>query len=113
MSKASPPILDTSSFPPGGWTYFEARTGWSIGDKSFDVTVAEYFKHCQGNPGKDLPNERAECERRVAVFNCAKNDYDPRYCESQTPAVIVGAVNANGVSTPIPPPNCKTCGPTT
>lgn len=66
-------LRNRNNFPPGGFPYFQAETGWSatlyIG---FDAVVSEIISHRRANPRFKLPTDRATVEHTLEQYTVAR-----------------------------------------
>lgn len=59
--------LDTHTFPPGGWTYFQAQTGYTVPfGFTFQQTVDMIIKHRRANPAVQIRHQLSLDPNRVA-----------------------------------------------
>lgn len=66
-------LRNRNNFPPGGFPYFQAETGWSatlyIG---FDAVVSEIIAHRRANPRFKLPTDKATVEHELEQYTVAR-----------------------------------------
>jgi len=82
------PLKSRRIFPPNGFKFYEARTGWSVaGGLDFDQVVASIIKHRLANP--KFANEWATDTITVADeldnYTCQRIGNDPNYCDGGSP----------------------------
>lgn len=77
------PLRTRSSFPPGGWQFFENATGWSAplpGVDDFYATVEKIIAHRQANPRFNLSVDYDTVANTLDTFTCHRIHFNPTYC---------------------------------
>src|SRR4051812_45477601 len=97
------PLKNRQAFPPGGFQYFQAETGWNMpGGKTFVDAVAAIITHRQGNPRFGLSVKEDEVAGQLDTYTCHRINFDVNYCtpepESQKKTKVLP-------SEPLPPPS--------
>jgi hypothetical protein len=79
------PIKSRHVFPPGGWQFFQAETGWKMpGGKTFNEAVKSIQTHRLSNPRFGLSvTELEEVAKQLETFTCFRIGFDPDYCNPE------------------------------
>lgn len=80
------PLKSRSSFPPGGWQFYEPQTGWSAPYPkvdNFDTTVDKIIAHRLANPRFNLPNDYETVANTLDTFTCHRIGFNPTYVETE------------------------------
>lgn len=110
---AEPPsqitLLNTTSFPPKGWVYFEPELNWRNPDPLNGEGIHHAAKLLQmvraQNPQANLDPSYAACLEAIKNFTCARLGYDERWC-GLPPAEAQKLSSAH----PVSGRRCASCG---
>ncbi len=83
------PLKTRRTFPPGGYLFFEARTGWNApGGSDFDGVVAAIIAHRKANPRfeKEWATDQIDVENELDQYTCARLNNNEHYCDGGPPA---------------------------
>lgn len=74
-------LLQRRVFPPGGFQYTQAQTGWTAPPgATFDEVVVAIIRHRQANPRFGLPTDPEMVANELDMFTCLRLNNDPNYC---------------------------------
>jgi len=72
-----------STWPPGGWMYLEAATGWRLPQGlTFTQSVNAIVQHRKQNKQHNLSTKETEVEATLDTYTCARLKNDPAWCIS-------------------------------
>lgn len=75
------PLKNHRTFPPNGFSYFQAATGWSARPgATFDEVVTELIAHRAANPRFNLPLDRETVSAELDEYTCIRIANNPEYC---------------------------------
>lgn len=75
------PLKNHRTFPPGGFQYFQAATGWNARPgATFDEVVTELIAHRAANPRFNLPQDRETVSAELDEYTCIRIANNPEYC---------------------------------
>jgi hypothetical protein len=72
--------IDTNTFPPGGWQYYQPQTQWNAPNpliNSFAVQVRTIRDHRAANPKAALDLDTAQIEADLLAFTRARLKLNP------------------------------------
>jgi len=76
-------LKSRSTFPPGGFQYFQAQTGWRLpAMQDFNTAVGLIQAHRRQNPRFGLPTDFDEIADELDNYQCAILNNDPNWCMS-------------------------------
>ena len=82
------PLKSRRAFPPGGFKFYEPRTGWeAMGGLDFDQVVAAIIKHRQANPrfANEWALDPTDVANELDLYTCARIGNNPDYCNGESP----------------------------
>lgn len=94
--------MNRQQFPPGGWQYHQAQTGWNAPapvSNTFDQTVVNIIKHRQANSAMTIKHKLSTNMAQVGIeleaFNARRLGYpDPKPLPPPAVPMLSGAVVA-------------------
>lgn len=73
-------------WPPGGWKYLEAATGWRAPEGlTFDQTVQAIIQHRMANRQYRLATDPELVAQQLDDYTCARLKNSPSWCSTDTP----------------------------
>lgn len=77
-------LKSKSSFPPGGYQFYQPETNWSapmpmVDD--FGTTINKIINHRLANPRFNLPTDYSVVSQELETFTCTRIKFDPSHCE--------------------------------
>ena len=67
------PLKSRNEFPPGGWPFYQAETGWTSPPHiGFSATVDAIISHRQSNPRFKLATDRGAVETELENYTIAR-----------------------------------------
>lgn len=88
------PLLNRRQFPPGGFVFFEPKTGWqSSPGFTFEQTVDEIIKHRRANPrfSAQWATDPETVSQELDEFTCVRIAQDANYCSPGIPNFLPGS----------------------
>lgn len=97
------PLKSRNVFPPGGWQFFQAETGWKLpGGKTFTEAVQAIIAHRRANPRFNFSLGADAVADLLDTFTCYRINFDENYCNPP-----VEAQKKTSSLKPLPPPSEK------
>lgn len=87
------PLLNRRQFPPGGFQFFEPKTGWrSSPGFTFDQVVEEIIRHRMANPrfASQWNTDFDLVADELDTYTCVRIGMDPNYCSGGSPSFVSG-----------------------
>lgn len=79
-------LKSRTTWPPGGWQFFEPSTGWrSPKGLTFDQTVSAIIKHRLANRQYKLATDSDVVAQQLDDFTCARLKNDKAWCVDSPP----------------------------
>jgi hypothetical protein len=95
-------LRSTTTFPPMGWLYREAATGWAIPnplsityEQAIELIILERMERARFG----LSTRRVDVVRDFEAQICARLNYDPRYCRCEKQYSDLQSSSGNGRDT--------------
>lgn len=101
-------LISKNKFPPQGWVYRQAETGWTAPDpmsSAYWVTVDQIIKHRLLNPGFPFATTREAVDWDLENYTCLRLKNSPQFCRNDDPSApaLIQLPRATAKS------GCKTC----
>lgn len=85
-------LLSRLTHPPGGFKFYESKTGWHAPETSFDGVVDAVIAHRRANSRLSWSTlDPRKVAHEVDLFNCERLNWDPKWCDTQkkTPSTTI------------------------
>lgn len=80
-------LLSRTKWPPQGWQYHQAATGWRApAGLTFDQVVDAIIAHRKQNAQYNLNTDRKTVAQELDDFTCARLKHNPSWCHQNVPA---------------------------